>query len=48
MKQLTHISKSIHFQIVKFISIGHFYVLITNEHCLTYNQNDRNAFFFET
>ena len=35
------ISKSLHFQFVKFILIGHFFhVLLTNEHSLTKNQND--------
>ena len=41
--------KSLHFQCVKFFLIGHiFYVLLTNEHSLIYNQNDRFAFVFET
>ena len=49
MKRLTPISKSLHFQCVKFILIGQmFYVLITNEHSLTYIQNYCFAFFFET
>ena len=45
MKQLIPISKSVYFQFDKFILIGHFHVLLTHEHCLTYNQNDRFAFF---
>ena len=41
--------KSLHFQCDKFILIQHiFYMLLTNEHSLIYNQNDCFAFFFET
>ena len=37
------------FQCVKFnLNEQVFYVLFTNEHSLTYNQNDCLAFFFET
>ena len=40
--------KSLHFQCVKVILIiPIFYVLLTNEHSLTYNQNNPFAFFFE-
>ena len=35
--------KSLHFQCVKFILIGHIFIRY-----LTYNQNDRFAFFIET
>ena len=49
MEQLTPISKRLHFQFVKIILIGQlFHVLHTNEHSLTYNQNDCFVFLFET
>ena len=46
MKQLTYIFKTITIVLHKVILIGHFFhVLLTTEHSLTYNQNDRFAFF---
>ena len=49
MKQLTPISKSLHFQCVKFLLNGQmFYVLLTNEHSLTCFQNDGFVLFSET
>ena len=41
MKQLTPITKGLHFQCVKFLLIGKaFQVLLTNEHSFTFTQND--------
>ena len=49
MKELTPISKNLHFRCFKLILSGQiFHVLLINAHSLIYNQIDCVAIFFET